>query len=218
MLELRTRDRERKLLRKIEQSIASIDAGDYGYCAETGEPIGVVLARRPPRCRSSAAAPRLKHKDVRGLIFRGRPLPVAQDGPLAAKIAAMEHTDSSIFYGTTIVCVRRQTPQGMQVAIGGDGQVTLGNIVVRARRARCAKALPSDQVLASFARRDRRRLHAVRALRGQARKHQGHLVRAAIELTKDWRTDRVLRRPRPCWRWPTGAPSDHHRQWRRARA
>ncbi len=46
-LELRTRDRERKLLKKIEQSIATIDAGDYGYCAETGEPIGVgrLLAR-----------------------------------------------------------------------------------------------------------------------------------------------------------------------------
>ena len=46
-LELRTRDRERKLLKKIEQSIARIDAGDYGYCDETGEPIGVgrLLAR-----------------------------------------------------------------------------------------------------------------------------------------------------------------------------
>lgn len=46
-LELRTRDRERKLLKKIEQSITSIDSGDYGYCAETGEPIGVgrLLAR-----------------------------------------------------------------------------------------------------------------------------------------------------------------------------
>ena len=52
-LELRTRDRERKLLKKIDQSIARIDAGDYGYCDETGEPIGVgrLLARPRPRCR-----------------------------------------------------------------------------------------------------------------------------------------------------------------------
>jgi RNA polymerase-binding transcription factor DksA len=53
-LELRTRDRERKLLKKIEQSIARIDSGDYGYCDETGEPIGVgrLLARPTATCRS----------------------------------------------------------------------------------------------------------------------------------------------------------------------
>ena len=69
-LELRTRDRERKLLKKIEQSIARIDAGDYGYCDETGEPIGA----RPPAgapdrdaVARGAAAPRAEAEDVRRL-------------------------------------------------------------------------------------------------------------------------------------------------------
>ena len=69
-LELRTRDRERKLLKKIEQSIARIDAGDYGYCDETGEPIGVGrLLARPDRhaVARGAAAPRAQAEDVRGL-------------------------------------------------------------------------------------------------------------------------------------------------------
>lgn len=62
----------------------------------------------------------------------------------------MEHKDSSIFYGTTIVCVRRQTPQGVQVAIGGDGQVTLGNIVVKGT-ARKVRKLYHGKVLAAHA-------------------------------------------------------------------
>ena len=76
-----------------------------------------------------------------------------------------------VFHGTTILSVRRQTPQGLQVAIGGDGQVTLGNIIVKGT-ARKVRKLYHGKVLAG----------------------QGHLTRAAIELTKDWRTDRVLRR------------------------
>ncbi|MEN9905297.1 MAG: ATP-dependent protease subunit HslV [Pseudomonadota bacterium] len=105
----------------------------------------------------------------------------------------MEHTDSSIFYGTTIVCVRRQTPQGWQVAIGGDGQVTLGNIVVKGT-ARKVRKLYRDQVLAGFAGATADAFTLFERFEAKLEKHQGHLVRAAIELTKDWRTDRVLRR------------------------
>ena len=62
-LELRTRDRERKLLKKIEQSIARIDAGDYGYCDETGEPIGVGrLIARPTATLSLEAQQRRELK------------------------------------------------------------------------------------------------------------------------------------------------------------
>jgi ATP-dependent HslUV protease subunit HslV len=84
------------------------------------------------------------------------------------------------FHGTTIVSVRRKAGDGRwQVAIGGDGQVTLGNIVVKGS-ARKVRKLYHDKVFERF--------------EGKLEKHQGHLVRAAIELTKDWRTDRVLRR------------------------
>jgi ATP-dependent HslUV protease subunit HslV len=94
-----------------------------------------------------------------------------------------------IFHGTTIVSVRR----GTQVAIGGDGQVTLGSIVVKAT-ARKVRRLHHDQVLAGFAGATADAFTLFERFEAKLERHQGHLVRAAIELTKDWRTDRVLRR------------------------
>ncbi|HRK37023.1 MAG TPA: ATP-dependent protease subunit HslV [Burkholderiaceae bacterium] len=97
------------------------------------------------------------------------------------------------FHGTTIVCVRRQTPEGVQVAIGGDGQVTLGNIVVKGT-ARKVRKLYKNQVLAGFAGATADAFTLFERFEAKLEKHQGHLVRSAIELTRDWRTDRVLRR------------------------
>jgi ATP-dependent HslUV protease subunit HslV len=97
------------------------------------------------------------------------------------------------FHGTTIVSVRRQTAAGWQVAIGGDGQVTLGHIVVKAS-ARKVRKLYRDQVLAGFAGATADAFTLFERFEAKLEKHQGHLTRAAIELTKDWRTDRVLRR------------------------
>jgi ATP-dependent HslUV protease subunit HslV len=97
------------------------------------------------------------------------------------------------FHGTTIISVRRQTPQGMQVAIGGDGQVTLGSIVVKGT-ARKVRKLYHGKVLAGFAGATADAFTLFERFEAKLEKHQGHLVRAAIELTKDWRTDRVLRR------------------------
>ncbi len=93
------------------------------------------------------------------------------------------------YHGTTIVSVRR----GPLVALGGDGQVTLGNIVVKAS-ARKVRKLHRDQVLAGFAGATADAFTLFERFEAKLEKHQGHLVRAAIELTKDWRTDRVLRR------------------------
>ena len=93
------------------------------------------------------------------------------------------------FHGTTIVSVRR----GALVALGGDGQVTLGNIVIKAS-ARKVRKLHRDQVLAGFAGATADAFTLFERFEAKLEKHQGHLVRAAIELTKDWRTDRVLRR------------------------
>ncbi|HZE92704.1 MAG TPA: ATP-dependent protease subunit HslV [Rhizobacter sp.] len=96
----------------------------------------------------------------------------------------MEH-----YHGTTILSVRR----GNRVALGGDGQVTLGNVVVKAT-ARKVRKLYRDQVLAGFAGATADAFTLFERFEAKLEKHQGHLTRAAIELTKDWRTDRVLRR------------------------
>jgi ATP-dependent HslUV protease subunit HslV len=93
------------------------------------------------------------------------------------------------YHGTTILSVRR----GNVVAIGGDGQVTLGNVVVKAT-ARKVRKLYRDQVIAGFAGATADAFTLFERFEAKLEKHQGHLVRAAIELTKDWRTDRVLRR------------------------
>lgn len=97
------------------------------------------------------------------------------------------------FHGTTIVCVRRETPAGVQVSIGGDGQVTLGHIVVKGT-ARKVRKLHHDRVLAGFAGATADAFTLFERFEAKLEKHQGHLARAAIELTRDWRTDRVLRR------------------------
>ncbi|MFN3616651.1 MAG: ATP-dependent protease subunit HslV [Aquabacterium sp.] len=97
------------------------------------------------------------------------------------------------YHGTTIVSIRRQTEQGWQVAMGGDGQVTLGHIVVKAS-ARKVRKLYRDQVLAGFAGATADAFTLFERFEAKLEKHQGHLARAAVELTRDWRTDRVLRR------------------------
>src|SRR3954454_24590153 len=93
------------------------------------------------------------------------------------------------FHGTTIISVRRD---GV-VAIGGDGQVTLGNVVVKGS-ARKVRKLYHDKVIAGFAGATADAFTLFERFEAKLEKHQGHLVRSAIELTKDWRTDRVLRR------------------------
>lgn len=93
------------------------------------------------------------------------------------------------FHATTIICVRR----GNQVAIGGDGQVTLGNIVFKGT-ARKIRRLYHDKVLAGFAGATADAFTLQERFEAKLEKHQGHLMRAAVELTRDWRTDRVLRR------------------------
>ena len=98
-------------------------------------------------------------------------------------------TDMDVWHGTTIVSVRR----GPVVALGGDGQVTLGSIVVKAS-ARKVRKLHHGEVLAGFAGATADAFTLFERFEAKLEKHQGQLVRAAIELTKDWRTDRVLRR------------------------
>ncbi|MBX6393605.1 MAG: ATP-dependent protease subunit HslV [Burkholderiales bacterium] len=93
------------------------------------------------------------------------------------------------FRGTTIVSVRR----GNQVALGGDGQVTLGNIVIKAG-ARKVRRLYQDKILAGFAGGTADAFTLFERFEAKLEKHQGNLMRSAVELAKDWRTDRILRR------------------------
>ncbi len=93
------------------------------------------------------------------------------------------------FYGTTILSVRR----GAAVALGGDGQVTLGNVVIKAT-ARKVRRLFGDRVLAGFAGATADAFTLFERFEAKLDKHQGQLQRAAVELAKDWRSDRVLRR------------------------
>jgi ATP-dependent HslUV protease subunit HslV len=95
----------------------------------------------------------------------------------------------SEFHATTIVSARR----GSQVALGGDGQVTLGNIVVK-HTARKVRRLYRDQILAGFAGATADAFTLFERFEAKLDKHQGNLMRSAVELAKDWRTDRILRR------------------------
>ena len=93
------------------------------------------------------------------------------------------------FEGTTILSVRRAD----RVVLGGDGQVTVGNTVLKAN-ARKVRRLHDDRVLAGFAGGTADAFTLFERFEGALDKYSGNLVRAAVELAKDWRSDRVLRR------------------------
>ena len=93
------------------------------------------------------------------------------------------------FHGTTIVSARR----GGRVSMGGDGQVTLGNVVVK-QTARKVRRLYHDRILAGFAGATADAFTLFERFEAKLEKHQGNLLRSAVELAKDWRTDRILRR------------------------
>ena len=93
------------------------------------------------------------------------------------------------FHGTTIISVRR----GRQVVIGGDGQVSMGNTILKGN-ARKVRRLYKDQVIAGFAGGTADAFTLFERFEAKLEKHQGNLARSAVELAKDWRTDRVLRR------------------------
>jgi ATP-dependent HslUV protease subunit HslV len=94
-----------------------------------------------------------------------------------------------LFHGTTILSARR----GSRVAMGGDGQVTLGNVVVK-QTARKVRRLYHDRILAGFAGATADAFTLFERFEAKLEKHQGNLLRSAVELAKDWRTDRILRR------------------------
>ncbi len=92
-------------------------------------------------------------------------------------------------HGTTVIAVRRNG----RVVIGGDGQVTLGNTVMKGN-ARKVRRLYQNKVIAGFAGGTADAFTLFERFEGKLEKHGGNLTRAAVELAKDWRTDRMLRR------------------------
>lgn len=93
------------------------------------------------------------------------------------------------YHGTTILSVRRNG----QAVIGGDGQVSFNNTILKGN-ARKVRRLYHEKVLAGFAGGTADAFTLFERFEGKLEKHQGHLTRAAVELAKDWRTDRMLRR------------------------
>jgi ATP-dependent HslUV protease subunit HslV len=93
------------------------------------------------------------------------------------------------FHGTTILSVRRAN----SVALGGDGQVTLGHVVVKGS-ARKVRRFYQDKILAGFAGGTADAFTLFERFEAKLEKHQGNVLRSAVELAKDWRTDRILRR------------------------
>ena len=119
-----------------------------------------------------------------------------------------------MFHGTTILSVRRDN----KVAIAGDGQITMGNTVMK-RNAKKIRRMYNDKMLAGFAGTTADALTLFEKFEGKLEKYRGNITRAAVELAKDWRTDRVLRRLEALLAVVDTEHSFYNiRQWRRNRA
>lgn len=101
----------------------------------------------------------------------------------------MEHNDPNMWYGTTILCVKKEDTTVMI----GDGQVSLGSTVVKST-AKKVRRLSGDKVIAGFAGATADAFTLFERLEAKLEKHPGQLTRACVELAKDWRMDRYLRR------------------------
>src|ERR1700738_3148361 len=101
----------------------------------------------------------------------------------------MDHSSETVWHGTTILCLRK----GGQVVVAGDGQVTMGQTVVKSN-ARKLRRLAGGSVIAGFAGATADAITLFERLEGKLEQYAGQLPRACVELAKDWRTDRYLRR------------------------
>ena len=102
----------------------------------------------------------------------------------------MEHKDNTTWYGTTILCVRK----GNKVVIAGDGQVSIGHTVMKSKARKIRRIGSDDQIIAGFAGATADAFTLFERLEAKLEKHPGQLMRACVELAKDWRMDKYLRR------------------------
>ena len=124
------------------------------------------------RIRALEGVPNSGH--LGGIVYNPRP---------------MSNQSSVVLHGTTILSVRR----GRDVVIGGDGQVSMGDTILKGN-ARKVRRLYQEQVIAGFAGGTADAFTLFERFEGKLEEHRGNLLRAAVELAKDWRTDRMLRR------------------------
>ena len=110
-------------------------------------------------------------------------------GAIVYNPSPMSNQSSVVLHGTTILSVRR----GRDVVIGGDGQVSMGDTILKGN-ARKVRRLYQEQVIAGFAGGTADAFTLFERFEGKLEEHRGNLLRAAVELAKDWRTDRMLRR------------------------
>lgn len=110
-------------------------------------------------------------------------------GAIVYNPGPMSNKSSVVLHGTTILSVRR----GRDVVIGGDGQVSMGDTILKGN-ARKVRRLYQEQVIAGFAGGTADAFTLFERFEGKLEEHRGNLLRAAVELAKDWRTDRMLRR------------------------
>lgn len=101
----------------------------------------------------------------------------------------MQHKDQSTWYGTTILCVRK----GDKVVMGGDGQVSIGHTVMKSN-ARKVRRIGDGDIIGGFAGATADAFTLFERLEAKLEQHPGQLTRACVELAKDWRTDKYLRR------------------------
>lgn len=101
----------------------------------------------------------------------------------------MSNNASTIFHGTTILCLKK----GNDVVIGGDGQISIGNTIFKSS-AKKLRTLSNKKIVAGFAGSTADALTLFERLEAKLEKHSNQLIRSAVELTKDWRTDKYLRR------------------------
>ena len=125
-----------------------------------------------------------------------RPIRAPASAPGSGRVKAivynrwpMSNKSSVVLHGTTILSVRR----GRDVVIGGDGQVSMGDTILKGN-ARKVRRLYQDEVIAGFAGGTADAFTLFERFEGKLEAHRGNLLRAAVELAKDWRTDRMLRR------------------------
>lgn len=102
---------------------------------------------------------------------------------------SMDHSNPTTWYGTTILCVRKDG----KTVMAGDGQVSLGQTVIKSS-AKKVRRLAGDKIIAGFAGATADAFTLFERLEAKLEKHPGQLMRASVELAKDWRTDRYLRR------------------------
>lgn len=102
----------------------------------------------------------------------------------------MEHNDKNSWYGTTILCVRKNN----KVVIAGDGQVSIGHTVVKSKARKIRRIGADNEIIAGFAGATADAFTLFERLEAKLEKHPGQLMRACVELAKDWRMDKYLRR------------------------